>query len=190
MLVKADDVGGGELGVVGDDGPGITSFLADDDTADGFGGKIGIEVEGFDFGNPHSVVESLSSWGTGVDGLDEIFVLLLVVFEHGEEADAFPLQKLEIVARPEAAIKAEVGESEAALMDGLDRGNQGIDISVLHGGEADIEEGFGGDVNEQEQLKAEVRDPPHLQPGGFFKGGVGSFFQDRAIQVGLSADRE
>jgi len=147
-------------------------------------------MEGFDFGNPHSLLESLSPRGTGVDGLDEIFVLLLVVFEHGEEEDVLTLQKLEIIAGPEAAIKAQPSESEAAPMDGLDGRDQGVDIGILHGGEADIEESFGVDVDEQEQLKAEVGDAPHLQPGGFFKGGVGTFFQDRAIQVGLSVDGE
>ena len=58
MLVKVDDGSGGQLGVVGDDGPRIASFLADDDTTYGLGGEIGIEVDGFDFGNPHPVFES------------------------------------------------------------------------------------------------------------------------------------
>jgi hypothetical protein len=100
------------------------------------------------------------------------------------------MQELEIIARPEAAIHTQVGESKTALMDGLNGRDHGFGIGIAHGSEADIEESFGSDVDEQEQVKAEVGDPSHLQPGGFLKGGVWAFFQDRAIQVGLSSDGE
>ena len=106
VVVKADDVGGLELGVVGDNGPGRPSFLAGHDTAEGFGGKIGIESDGIDFGDPHPVFEALSTGGARVDGVDQILVLLLIVFQHGEKSDALALQKLEISARPETAIDA------------------------------------------------------------------------------------
>ena len=63
MIVEAHDLAFCELGIIGDDRPGGMVFLSDDDTAQGFGGEVGMEKNGFDFGDPHTGFEALSSWG-------------------------------------------------------------------------------------------------------------------------------
>ena len=76
-------------------------------------------------------------------------------------------------------------ESKAESLHRLDRRDQGVDIGIGHGSEADIEEGFGGDIDEEKQLEAKGGDPADFRLGGVFEGSVGAVRHQGAIEVAL-----